>query len=207
MPEEKLTRGAMSVAAAALLFLAFAAPAEAQRSSAEDVQEGAGVYGATCGRCHYARSPLEHSDRDWVLIINHMRVRANLTGKQTRSVLAFLQATNAGPQGPEALPSRREAPSEVQPSLRHEPVSEDPEVIARGKELIAVKACNGCHVLEGTGGNLGPSLDGALTRRDAQYVWEKLTNPAFDNATSMMPNLGLTQDEIEALVAYLATLE
>ena len=206
MPEEKLTRGAMSVAAAALLFLGFAAPAEAQRSSAEDVQKGASVYGATCGRCHYARSPLEHSDRDWVVIINHMRVRANLTGKQTRSVLAFLQATNADPQVPEAPPSGREAPSET-PSLRDEPVSDDPEVIARGKELMAEKACLGCHVLEGTGGNLGPSLDGVLTTRDAEYVWKKLTNPAFDNAASMMPNLGLTEDEIQALVAYLATLE
>ncbi len=61
------------------------------------VAEGAAVYGANCGRCHNARSPLERSDRQWVVIMTHMRVRANLAGQDARKVLAFLMATNGQP--------------------------------------------------------------------------------------------------------------
>ena len=59
-----------------------ARPAWAQEASA--VSEGARVYGEMCGSCHNARSPLERNDRDWVTIINHMRVRGNLTGREVR---------------------------------------------------------------------------------------------------------------------------
>ena len=37
-------------------------------------------------------------------------------------------------------------------------------------------------------------------------VRRKLMDPTFDNSTSMMPNLGPTSDQIEAIVAYLAAL-
>ncbi len=64
----------------------------AQQNTSADVTEGARVYGDMCGRCHNPRSPLEHNDRAWVAIANHMRNRGNLTGGEVRSVLAFLQA-------------------------------------------------------------------------------------------------------------------
>jgi mono/diheme cytochrome c family protein len=38
-------------------------------------------------------------------------------------------------------------------------------------------------------------------------VRKKLADPTFNNATSMMPNFGLTMDEIESIVAYLNTLD
>jgi mono/diheme cytochrome c family protein len=58
-----------------------------------------------------------------------------------------------------------------------------------------------------TGGILGPSLNGGVERRGADYVRQKLANPVFDNTASMMPNFGLTEEQIEAMLAYLATLE
>jgi mono/diheme cytochrome c family protein len=167
-------------------------------AQSEAVAEGARVYGTTCGRCHNARSPLERSDRDWVTIINHMRVRANLTGGQSRSVLAFLQATNSDP-GEVAVSAAAETMSTAPPST-------DPALIDRGSALMAEKACLGCHVVAGSGGQVGPSLDGVLGRRSAQFLRQKLNDPTFDNETSMMPNFGLTPDQIEAMVAYMATL-
>ena len=72
--------------------------ANAAAQDGDQVSEGARVYGTTCGSCHNARSPLERTDRQWTVIVNHMRARANLTGSETRAVLAFLQATNTVPR-------------------------------------------------------------------------------------------------------------
>lgn len=167
------------------------------------VSEGARVYGRMCGRCHNPRSPLERSDRDWVTIANHMRVRANLTGGQVRDVLAFLQATNSDPRERVALGETLARPT---PEVRGGPPSSDPATIARGRDLVAQKACMGCHLIGDTGGQIGPSLNGVVQRRGADFVRRKLADPTFDNATSMMPNFGLRAEEIEALLAYLATL-
>jgi len=167
------------------------------------VAEGARVYGTTCGRCHNARSPLERSDRDWVTIINHMRVRANLTGGQTRSVLAFLQATNGDPSEVTAIEAAEPGAMEAMSTA---PPSTDPALVERGSALVAEKACLGCHVVAGAGGKVGPSLDGILGRKSPQFLRQKLMDPTVDNETSMMPNFGLTSDQIEAVLAYLATL-
>jgi hypothetical protein len=131
-----------------------------------------------------------------------MRVRANMTGEQVRFVLAFLQAANSDRP---AAGSGAMAAEAGQPST--DPPSTDPAVIARGRELVATRACLGCHVIGKEGSQVGPSLNGLLDRRDPDYVRKKLADPTFDNATSMMPNLNLIRQEIEAMLAYLATLD
>lgn len=161
------------------------------------VSEGARVYGNVCGNCHNARSPLERSDRDWVTIVTHMRVRANMTGKQVRDVLAFLQATNNDPSESVALAEETAVPG--QPTEVLDPV-------LRGKELVDSKACLGCHVVGDAGGNIGPSLNDVVSRRGEGYVREKLANPTFDNESSMMPNFGLSEEQTTWITAYLATL-
>ena len=181
-------------------------PTVAVAQSGELVTEGSRVYGNTCGGCHNARSPLERTDAQWVTIINHMRVRANLTGRQTRAVLAFLQATNGNPAEETTLPGdSTRGPGAATPP-RSDVVPTDPDLVAEGKALIAQKACIGCHVVASAGGNVGPALNGVVARRGAAFVRNKFADPTFNNATSMMPNFGLTDEQIEALVAYLATL-
>lgn len=184
-----------------------AGAARAQAVVPGSVADGARGYGNMCGRCHNARSPLERSDRQWAVILNHMRVRANLTGRQARQVLAFLQATNSDPRERIALSEVGRRPTTAVPGGGDRPASTDPELIARGSQLVLEKACIGCHVVAGAGGAVGPGLDGVIRRRGAAYVRQKLADPTFDNATSMMPNLGLSEDDIEAIVAYLNTLK
>ncbi len=196
-------REIQGLAAAMVVAVAFGMPQGASAQT-QAVAEGARVYGATCGRCHNARSPLERSDRDWVTIINHMRVRANMTGGQTRNVLAFLQATNGDPS--EITTIAAAGPRPAASAMSTAPPSTDPALIDRGSVLIAEKACLGCHVVAGEGGKVGPSLDGILGRRSAQFLRQKLNDPTVDNRASMMPNFGLTTDQIEAVIAYLATL-
>jgi mono/diheme cytochrome c family protein len=187
------------------LLLGSAGRVSAQQASSESVADGARVYGAVCGGCHNARSPLERSDRDWVTITNHMRVRANLTGDQVRTVLAFLQATNSDPSERVQLPEAQ-ARVQEQPAVQEGAASTDPQVIAAGKALVEQKACLGCHVIGSAGGQVGPSLNSSVSRRGAMFVRQKTADPTFNNSTSMMPNFGLTPDQIEAIVAYLNTL-
>ncbi|MDF1880195.1 hypothetical protein JHD50_02565 [Sulfurimonas sp. MAG313] len=51
---------------------------------------GAQVWADVCARCHNIRPPEDLSKRGWKYSMNHMRVRAGLTGKETRDILAFI---------------------------------------------------------------------------------------------------------------------
>lgn len=55
---------------------------------------GAQIWANTCGRCHNMRDPRELRDDQWRAAMAHMRVRAGLTGQETRDVLIFLQGSN-----------------------------------------------------------------------------------------------------------------
>ena len=63
---------------------------EAQSTS----KGGAELWGQNCARCHNMRSPSAYSDKQWEVIAQHMRVRANLTAEETRKILEFLKSGN-----------------------------------------------------------------------------------------------------------------
>lgn len=85
----------------------------------------------------------------------------------------------------------------------------------RGQTLYATLNCASCHAIGGTGGRIGPPLDGVGARRDATFLGDHLTNPdeharrlpeAHANMANRMPHPHLTSDEVRAMVAYLLTL-
>ena len=55
-------------------------------------QGGAELWAANCNRCHNAPAPTAFSAAEWDLILQHMRMRANLTGPEARTVADFLKA-------------------------------------------------------------------------------------------------------------------
>ncbi len=57
-------------------------------------KDGARTWAQNCMRCHNIRDPQERSDREWEIIVHHMRVRANLTAEEHRLILEFLKAAN-----------------------------------------------------------------------------------------------------------------
>jgi len=73
-----------------------------QRSSVSDTQAsaavpqkaGAQLWAENCSRCHNIRPPQSFSDTQWQAITHHMRLRANLTGEETRKITEFLQASH-----------------------------------------------------------------------------------------------------------------
>lgn len=55
---------------------------------------GAKAWADGCARCHGMRDPKDLSDREWKVVMAHMRVRAGLDGRDARDITAFLQASN-----------------------------------------------------------------------------------------------------------------
>jgi hypothetical protein len=53
---------------------------------------GAQLWSENCTRCHYVRPPDAYSAGQWAVVMQHMRLRANLTGTEEREILRFLQA-------------------------------------------------------------------------------------------------------------------
>lgn len=67
--------------------------------------------------------------------------------------------------------------------------------------------CASCHSLQGSGGNVGPALDGVGNRYDTAYLKKWLKDPQAVKAGTAMPNLSLSDDNIEALANFLSGLK
>ena len=62
-------------------------------ASATAAPGGAQLWADNCSRCHNIRPPQSYSDAQWEAIVMHMRLRANLTGEEQRTITRFLQAS------------------------------------------------------------------------------------------------------------------
>lgn len=100
------------------------------------------------------------------------------------------------------------------------PVVEPGSPAAEGQQIIATKPCVGCHTIpgvQGANGTVGPSLTGVAGRTkiaggavsnsgpDDLKAW--ILNPASKKAGTLMPNVGLNDDEATKIVAYLELLK
>lgn len=98
--------------------------------------------------------------------------------------------------------------------------AEDPPggLATMGAELFQTVGCAACHTIGGTPaqGQVGPDLThiasrttfaGATFDRTEENLARWLDNPDAMKPGAKMPDLGLTPEQIEALVAYLGTLE
>ncbi|MGE0367387.1 MAG: cytochrome c family protein [Candidatus Dadabacteria bacterium] len=84
----------------------------------------------------------------------------------------------------------------------------------KGKQLFQQKTCAACHTIGG-GKLAGPDLAGVTERREEEWLkkWLKspdtmvMTDPIAKELLGVymvpMPNLGLTDEEIDALIEYL----
>lgn len=71
-----------------------AEPAATGQADPMTFARGAKTWSENCARCHNMRDPKELRDDQWRAAVAHMRVRAGLTGQETRDVLKFLQESN-----------------------------------------------------------------------------------------------------------------
>ena len=95
--------------------------------------------------------------------------------------------------------------------------------VARGAALLESKGCAGCHTVDGSA-RIGPSLKSIFGHRvvvltggkkrelvvDEGYIRRSIKEPGADvveGYPAIMPDLGLTDSEIEAVTAFIKTLE
>jgi cytochrome c len=100
------------------------------------------------------------------------------------------------------------------------PVVEPGSPAAEGQQIIATKPCVGCHTIPGVpgaNGTVGPNLAGVASRAkiaggavnntgpDDLKAW--ILNPPAKKPGTLMPNVGLTDEEATKIVAYLELLK
>ena len=95
------------------------------------------------------------------------------------------------------------------PPARDEPAGASvatAEAAARGKALFRAKGCATCHAHAALGETRGGGVGPALTdyRPDPDFVRRWLRDPAAVRPGTRMPALGLSDEEIEALIAFLS---
>lgn len=82
------------------------------------------------------------------------------------------------------------------------------EMAAMGKQLYEVKyQCQGCHTIGSSGGYVGPNLSNAGNWLNAAWIEQWLKNPQALVPGAIEPRRTFTNEEIQALTAYVLTLK
>ncbi len=79
--------------------------------------------------------------------------------------------------------------------------------VVEGKKVWQAKSCIDCHTILGNGAYFAPDLTKEMARRDAKWVGQFLANPRATMSTATMPNLRLTQKEVDDLLEFLEWTE
>ncbi len=166
----------------------------ADRMKHGDRTKGAKVWADNCGRCHNIRDARELRDDQWMTTVFHMRIRAGLTGQETRDVLSFLIGTN-------------NAARDNVIKAASSPVG---GTAISGKKVFQ-QTCIACHGANGKGTLPGApdftSAKGPLRKSDSiliKNITEGFQSPGSPMA---MPAKGgkadLTPNDIRAVLAYI----
>ncbi len=84
------------------------------------------------------------------------------------------------------------------------PIAEPPELAKAGMDIWQSKNCQACHQLYGLGGYMGPDLTNIVSDRTKGAAYAA----AFIKVgTARMPDLKLTDDEVNKLVAFLSWVD
>ncbi len=76
--------------------------------------------------------------------------------------------------------------------------------VTRGRQLYFEKACYGCHRIEGLSeSTLAPDLTEVGQTFMADYIWESIVEPRANLATSFMPKMQLSEEDVKSLVIFL----
>jgi mono/diheme cytochrome c family protein len=158
------------------------------------IGQGAELFSRTCQRCHNPRGPAERTDREWVIIMQHMQTRANLTRKQAALVRDFLLASNDADLVPGRLRGDLQTPAEV-----------TEEMIAQGRLVYqGAGTCFACHGAGLEGGPIAPNLKDSQWKRgtgDFASILEVVRNGVSGTAMAAYPG-GITDEQAQQVAAF-----
>jgi ubiquinol-cytochrome c reductase cytochrome b subunit len=81
-----------------------------------------------------------------------------------------------------------------------------PQRLVQGAEVYASHACGSCHRVNGSGGEIGPPLNGLAVRRDRDWILRHFAAPQALSPGSVMPPYHFSEGEEKAILGYLLTL-
>jgi len=139
--------------------------------------------------------------RSWLKKPGGQMPNPHLSDQEVEDLVAFLSwvaeiDTNNWPPAP--LGATPIAPGTPPPGQ---------DLAAQGATLFQSKGCTACHGRQGEGTAIAPSLEGISTKYDTDYLRRWLKDPAAVKPGATMPNLGLSEAEVEALIAHLQRLK
>lgn len=146
-------------------------------------------------------------NKDWVYTFLKKPTKVRPVGfiPLTKSVMPNFQLTDE-----EALSLTEYLMTKKDPRISKTAVGEintTPGVIEKGKNLFFdVYSCDGCHRVGDKGGIVGPNLSQAGKRLRPEWIATWLKRPQAIRPDSPMPNFGLQDHEIKALVAYILSV-
>ncbi|VAW65628.1 hypothetical protein MNBD_GAMMA09-1259 [hydrothermal vent metagenome] len=197
---KKLTKQIYAVIATAgmLVVSSSAFSAAGEWPPTGDAAKGAKTWSDNCNRCHNLRDPKQLRDDQWISTMFHMRVRAGLTGEDTRDILAFLQASNNT--------------TSKKASVRASTSTASAEATAGlTGEGVYTQTCIACHGGDGKGTVPGApdftDKSGRLSKAD-DVLMNHMTNGFQSSGSPMaMPakggNSALTQGDLKNVLQYL----
>lgn len=80
-------------------------------------------------------------------------------------------------------------------------------LVAKGQRIYQEKKCAVCHAIKGQGAKSGPDLTAVGSKRDVEWLKAFLKDPKAANPKAKMLAFKGTDEELEALVAYMASLK
>lgn len=190
-----------------------------QDQMTEDVVRGKEIWEANnCMGCHtllgegayYAPELTKVVDRrgkDWIKVFirdpqamfpgKRKMVKYDFTDDQIDDVIAFLEwiskiDTNGFPAEPD-----------LAPKVAATAATAASATAATGAPPIFTTVCTACHSLGGTGGAVGPALDGVGHRYNRKDLRAWLENPTVVKPGTAMPDLGLSDADLDALTTFL----
>jgi len=84
--------------------------------------------------------------------------------------------------------------------------SDAPEAAVDGAMVYQNNQCAACHQLNGTGGQLGPSLNGEAERRTRAWLEQHFPDPAKFSPGSKMPPYKFNAQDLERITSYLIAI-
>jgi len=85
-------------------------------------------------------------------------------------------------------------------------LSATPDFAIQGALLYQANGCSDCHVVNGSGSEVGPTLNGLAKRRTRSWVEEHFGDPPKLSPGSVMPPYKLSEKDMDNLVTYLFSL-
>ena len=140
-----------------------------------------------------------------------------LSEEEIWSLVAYVRYLAEDKDHPVTLPDNTPKTRPARASIPHDPQNvfsdwyskngRNASLIDQGEKLFRKKkSCFACHQLEDEGGLLGPDLSRAGFSYTPEWIFTWIGNPQRIKPQSKMPNMGLDNEECQAITVFLASL-